>query len=43
MNLTIIEEAAKKSGAERVRGEPGAMGSRSLGALVVVVAWAVLW
>ncbi|TVY50251.1 Pathogenesis-related protein 5 [Lachnellula cervina] len=40
-NMTIIEEGAKKSGAERVRGEP-AMGRGSLGALVVVVAWAVL-
>jgi len=43
MNITIIEQGAKKSGAERVRGEAGAMGSRSLGALVLVVAWAVLW
>lgn len=43
MNITIIEQGARKSGAERVRGEAGGMGSRSLGALVVVVAWAVLW
>ncbi|KAF4629272.1 hypothetical protein G7Y89_g8876 [Cudoniella acicularis] len=44
-NMTIILEAAKRSGGERSRGELGVgeMGSMSLGALVVVVAWAVLW
>ena len=43
-NITIIEEAAaKQSGAERSKGEAPGFGSRSLGALVVMVAWAVLW
>lgn len=42
MNITIIEDAAKSEGSSLRNGENGAtMGS--LGALVVVVAWAVLW
>lgn len=42
MNITIINEGAKNSG-ERTRGEPGGTFGGSLGALVVVLAWAVLW
>lgn len=41
MNVTIILEGGKENGAERSRGK--GFGSASLGALVVVVAWAVLW
>ena len=41
MNITIIMEGGKENGAERSRGE--GFGSASVGALVVVVAWAVLW
>ncbi|KUJ23589.1 Osmotin, thaumatin-like protein [Mollisia scopiformis] len=41
MNITIINEGSKNGG-ERTRGEPNRFGG-SLGALVVVVAWAVLW
>ena len=41
MNLTIILEGGKENSAERSRGEWSK--SRSLGALVMVVAWAVLW
>lgn len=40
-NITIINEGARSS-AERTWGEPSRFGG-SLGALVVVVAWAVLW
>lgn len=40
-NITIINEGSK-SAAERSRGEPNTF-SGSVGALVVVVAWAVLW
>ncbi|KAI9056020.1 hypothetical protein LZ554_000952 [Drepanopeziza brunnea f. sp. 'monogermtubi'] len=39
-NITLIEEAAKKSGADEMRIDGRSL---SLGALVVVVAWAVLW
>jgi hypothetical protein len=42
-NLTIILEAAKKSSAERSIGEASNMGKTSMGAMVVVIAWAVLW
>jgi hypothetical protein len=42
-NLTIILEAAKKSSAERSIGEASGMGKMSMGAMVVVIAWAVLW
>lgn len=41
MNITIINAGAKSSG-DRTRGEPSRFGG-SLGALVVVVAWAVVW
>ncbi len=41
-NVTLINEGAKSSG-ERNRGEPGGNMGVSLGALVVVLAWAVLW
>ena len=40
-NITIINEAA--SGSERVRGETPGFKIGSTGALVVMVAWAVLW
>jgi len=40
-NITIINEAA--SGSERVRGETRILKFGSTGALVVLVAWAVLW
>jgi hypothetical protein len=40
MNVTIILEGGKENAAERSRGERF---SASLGALVLVVAWAVLW
>jgi hypothetical protein len=40
-NITIINEAA--SGSERVRGEMPSFNLGSTGALVVMVAWAVLW
>lgn len=39
MNITIIEEAAKHSGADSARLGEG----KAVGALVLVVAWAVLW
>lgn len=42
-NTTIIKLAAEKSSADRSRGDPGAISGTSLGALVVVLAWAVLW
>jgi hypothetical protein len=41
MNVTIIEEVA--SGSERVRGETPAFKFGSTGALVVMLACAVLW
>lgn len=45
-NITIINEAAKSSG-DRNRGELGGSlgvgGTTSMGALVVVIAWAVMW
>jgi hypothetical protein len=42
-NTTWIDYVAKQSAGERTRGEPGGIGGTSMGALVVVVAWAVLW
>jgi hypothetical protein len=42
-NITIIEEAGKENAGERSKGETPGFGGRSLGALVMVVAWAVLW
>ena len=41
MNATIILEGGKENGAERAGRQ--SFGSASLGALVMVVAWAVLW
>jgi hypothetical protein len=41
MNITIILEGGKENGAERSRGD--GIGGASLAALVVVLAWAVLW
>jgi hypothetical protein len=44
VNITIINEGGRTSEGSRVRGDVGGgLGGRSLGALVVVVAWAVLW
>jgi len=42
-NTTIIMNAAKKSSADRSRGEASNMGKTSVCAMVVVIAWAVLW
>lgn len=41
MNITIIEEVA--SGTERVGGETPSFKFGSTGALVVMIAWVVLW
>jgi hypothetical protein len=44
VNITIINEGGRTSEGSRARGDVGGgLGGRSLGALVVVVAWAVLW
>lgn len=44
MNLTIILEAGKENAAGgHVGGDVPRLGRGSLGALVVVLAWAVLW
>lgn len=42
-NMSLILEGAKMSGAERRLGEGVRMGKTSVFAMVVVVAWAVLW
>lgn len=41
MNTTIILEGGKENGAERSKGD--GISSTSLAALVVVVAWVILW
>lgn len=42
-NLTLINEGGVKSSGTRTNGESGGLGGASVGALVVVVAWALMW
>jgi len=42
-NLTIINSGGSKNSGSRSNGEAGGLGGASVGALVLVVAWALTW